>query len=563
MTKHPPKMEDINERFPMCSKKAAKMVASIEQTIETGKSSNWSTHESEKTSSSLPTKDNSLGDNDDEKGALLSSTIHDSEEEIETGEKRQNNGETQKEGNSNSISFDDDYSYFNTMDFLKNSLHVLTPPALIIFVGGILFLTGSLAAHLWSHLLEEDHVSFPSIGALNGKNGSIWFSSASNGANTKDTKGTSFSNSFSNDLVCAPWIPKEKRKIILRKHTRLNDWESYQNGNGYLGGEGYWSASLMYILQSLDFEVIIDGHNPYGTPDDIEKIKNGNIYRVIVDSYFNKDDVTEDFQNDSESMCHVRFFEWWSRTQTDLEETYGDVRKVLTPYDYSESSSTTIPFFVHSEITLPSSSMDRSSRGRTALLLDKQCDFSKILLNGLLEAGYELYLTCFEKHKMEKVHSMVQEEYKFKLHQYSKLTPIEFAKALRKVSIVIGFGNPRDSPTPLEGLANGAAFLNPTSADEQHAQHAILKTLGPPYVYNYFRSPDETTTLENILEMADMAIQHPFGSYIPFQHRWNVVREQVCANLIEPDNICECIDMNQESLESNSNTDRQFCQGKF
>jgi len=81
-------MEDINERFPMCSKKAAKMVASIEQTIETGKSSNWSTHESEKTSSSLPTKDNSLGDNDDEKGSLLSSTIHDSEEEIETGEKK-------------------------------------------------------------------------------------------------------------------------------------------------------------------------------------------------------------------------------------------------------------------------------------------------------------------------------------------------------------------------------------------------------------------------------------------------------------------------------------------
>ena len=475
-------------------------------TTSTEINSNWS--DKETTTTEMDDEDNE----DQEQESLIKSSNNSTDEK-----------KTRK------FTDDDDYSYLDTIERVKRMIDLLVPPQLLSVIGSILFTSICLFALVKSHIFHSDQSSrYPIAGQM--LNSGLKYE-------------------------CAPWIPQEQRRVILRKHHRLNDWRSYQNGEGYLGGEGYWSASLMFVLQSLGFEVEVDGHNPYGNAEDMERIRNGEIYRIIVDADYNQDEVTDEALGDPDVLCKVRHLEWWDKPDEKLLEQYEDPRQVLTPYIFPGSKATGMPFFVHSEVTLPPITKIES-RGRTAYLHHKECGFPKVIVQGLLQAGYELHLTCFgdlRKH----IDPMVPDKYIDKVIHHSKLTTIELSKVLRKVSMVIGFGDPRNSPTHYEGLANGAALLNPVSANGKQSQHSILQNLGAPYVYNYLKSTDEAERLKNILEMAEMAVSNPFGSHIPFDHRFDVVRQRVCANLIETDSICNCDKMNLEYDGSHPEID--FC----
>ena len=136
-------------------------------------------------------------------------------------------------------------------------------------------------------------------------------------------------------------------------------------------------------------------------------------------------------------------------------------------------------------------------------------------------------------------------------------TPREYAETiLQKVAMVLGTGIPTDSPTALEALYNGAAFLNPEYAPlhfedvdvfPRTHMHKALKNLGPPYVYNYIHSKnniradnskgddfstkeDMETKISSILEVAEQAAAQPFVSYTPADYSYESVKAHVCAN---------------------------------
>ena len=126
---------------------------------------------------------------------------------------------------------------------------------------------------------------------------------------------------------------------------------------------------------------------------------------------------------------------------------------------------------------------------------------------------------------------------------HGRLSPMAFVMLLRESAFVIGLGNPVYSPTPLEALANGAAWLNPVSWQDtgrEHimsssSQHQGLKLLGFPYVYNV-----ELSDLKSVLRAAELAVTHRFHSFVPFWNRVESVSAQVCANLLESDALCDC-----------------------
>ena len=135
--------------------------------------------------------------------------------------------------------------------------------------------------------------------------------------------------------------------------------------------------------------------------------------------------------------------------------------------------------------------------------------------------------------------------------KHNKMLPPEFSQFLRKMAFVVGFGDPKVSPTPLEGLAAGAAFLNPilNRTDAAHygyvggrtgvhavsSQHAAISMLGAPYVYNY-----DITDATALITAAERAVKYRFSSYVPSDFRIEGVASFVCAGLLESDAPCSC-----------------------
>ena len=165
----------------------------------------------------------------------------------------------------------------------------------------------------------------------------------------------------------------------------------------------------------------------------------------------------------------------------------------------------------------------------------------KAMILTLSEAGFELHSTC---------HSNCNFPAGVNIVQVGSLSPREFATYLRKMSFMLGFGGPGASPSPLEALAAGAAFLQPATLHksegwkncksrpgvvELDSQHPALATLGQPYVYNY--DPGNVSTL---VAAAESAYRHRFGSFVPFAHRIEGAAAHVCSALIESESLCTC-----------------------
>ena len=203
-----------------------------------------------------------------------------------------------------------------------------------------------------------------------------------------------------------------------------------------------------------------------------------------------------------------------------------------------------MPFFVHSLVTLPRNV--EAKRGRSGLLLGKMGDYFKSPVHranilALSEAGFELHSTCNSDCNFPAGANVVRA---------GRLSPSEFATYLRKMSFLLGFGDPIVSPSPLEALAAGAAFVQPATLHKSEnwkncqsrpgvvdlsSQHSALATLGQPYVYNY--DPGNASTL---VAAAESAYRHRFASFVPFAHRLEAAAAYVCSALIESESLCTC-----------------------
>jgi len=365
-----------------------------------------------------------------------------------------------------------------------------------------------------------------------------------------------------NKFVCAPWIPQEKRKIVASLLDNWHFgvyWKRYQQGLGALGGEVYWSVSLEYVLRQLDFELVnaLDFNA-------IRALRQGHAHRYIRHDL----EVSKIAQwrygpsiaEETDVTCRVRQFSWWNQWnlppnneganfyfQNAPSKYSHDPRQILSVFedDPSNSTPTCIPFFTHSQVTLPPPTSPRKEK--QGFLFEKGCNLNIAIVHGLLEAGFKVYTQCSKspQHRQRQIlDPKIPPQYLDQMvHTGTQghLVPRDYAQLLGNMSFVLGFGFPLDSPTPYEALANGAAYLNPVFNNATGTtQHRVLVKLGPPYVYNYnFVDGNDQETTHNILQAAEAAYQNRFVSLIlPQQQLSNVIR-QVCRNLIESNDICE------------------------
>ena len=377
--------------------------------------------------------------------------------------------------------------------------------------------------------------------------------------------------------VCALPSPLSARKAIAFVGPRLLPWAAYhaQDGNqgnaawpatlaqtwkSYSGGEAYWAASLEFILTR------ILGFRVDWIPSQAS-LPNWAIGKIIPDaSLLGKDASTGEqlyhrFILDSSTsrklrlllqertapadLCRMRVLDFWGAWST--AEAPGlvnasaavraavDERWVVTPYHCIHNAP--LPFFVHSLVTLPPST--QAARPRAGFILGKACSLFKAdqrasqLVAALHSRGFKLHATADCAIGVPLV-------------VHGLLAPTAFAAALRGVAFVLGLGAPCDSPTPLEGLANGAAFLNPWLEKHEcpgsgppprgvsrRAQHRPLSSLGAPYVYSYDRNVPNS-----LVAAAESAIARRFASFVPAAHRLEGAVAAVCANLLQHDSLC-------------------------
>ena len=351
------------------------------------------------------------------------------------------------------------------------------------------------------------------------------------------------------EFSCAPWIPTEKRKIVMVSFLkRFVTWEDHLKGV-IKGGESYWSACIDYILREFGFEVTVLKYSLDPAGETMQRLDRGEIYRIVTDSSSggNFQATTVSIWDMPKLLCKVRMMIWWPSPKRKKNEFS------VLPMRYDEISSTSahfVPFFPHQAVTDPPIKQMIPRSRRAIFIFIKTCQqLVPEVLIALYEAGFELHLQCETQEALNPGrHPILNEIYgNFTFHpKYA--TPKEFSQEiLQKVASVIGFGGPVDSPTPIEALYNGAAFLNPfldrtLNGIRRNSMHHALVKIGPPYVYNYnasfFEAFDKNhldTLIRSILEAAETASSTPFISYTPADYRVDAVKAHVCSNIIDYD----------------------------
>ncbi|KAF8311214.1 hypothetical protein DL93DRAFT_2061318 [Clavulina sp. PMI_390] len=119
---------------------------------------------------------------------------------------------------------------------------------------------------------------------------------------------------------------------------------------------------------------------------------------------------------------------------------------------------------------------------------------------------------------MPKLDGEVPEVLPESITNYGLLPQSDFVDAIAHSRLLVGVGNPIISPTPYEALCLGVPFINPIlrwdtknpmNRREWDSQHAGLKWLDPPYVYNVFKDDEE-----GFLKAIEAALSTPIESYI-------------------------------------------------
>ncbi|KAF7979996.1 hypothetical protein HWV62_40088 [Athelia sp. TMB] len=118
---------------------------------------------------------------------------------------------------------------------------------------------------------------------------------------------------------------------------------------------------------------------------------------------------------------------------------------------------------------------------------------------------------------------------------HGRLEQKEFLGRLGKASVLIGIGNPANSPSPYDALCLGVPFINPIIKwnesdpwNKQHweSQHPLVALLGEPYVYNV-----HVGDKEGFVRAIREALHKPIESYVLDRMRKEQVQARVHAVL--------------------------------
>ena len=334
---------------------------------------------------------------------------------------------------------------------------------------------------------------------------------------------------------CAPWLDDHQRSVLI---VGYNTFDAYQTTGG--PGEDYWFASLEFLLHRLGFRV---RRQSYESRILDQPARLHPFYRV----FFNWPRWQASF-TDHQVACRIRSLHWWGNWGAQGQDEGGrvldprwwkavDLRQILSPFP--DHTTTFLGFFPHSLVTLPRPAT--AARERQGFILGKQAGYfngKEHVVERLLTAGWRLYTTASHLRHHDR------------LIRVPPQNPVDFAQMLTNMSFVLGLGEPLMSPSPLEGLARGAAFINPIRIPETAAtvlqspgrkpirhrqtQHNPMAFLGPPYVYTVdLQDPNA------VLAAAENAHRHRFTSFVPWQYTMEAVEQQLCRSVMEWNAPCD------------------------
>lgn len=277
----------------------------------------------------------------------------------------------------------------------------------------------------------------------------------------------------------------------------------------------------------------------------MQQLKRGEIHQIITDVSYGGGIRELGIWDLPELLCKVHMMVWWSSHKRNWNEIS------VLPMQYDKISSTLahfVPFFPH-QVVMDPPIKEMITRSRRAIFIfgRKTHQIVPEVLVALYNAGLELHFQYNLKILRPERHAIFNQVHgNFTFHpKYT--TPQEYAKEiLQKVAMVIGFGDPVDSPTPIEALYNGAMFLNSlqnendVGGNKRTNMHNALVNVAPPYVYNYnascFNNGDHLKILVSlVLEVGETASAQPFVSFTPADYCLGAVNAHVCANIIEYD----------------------------
>ncbi len=388
---------------------------------------------------------------------------------------------------------------------------------------------------------------------------------------------------------CAPWLtaPTERTVAFLD----LSDMDTYYDMKKkmYRGGEFYMSASLDYALRENGFIVHRVGiksilQELQQQPNDKENVLKkfaAKYYRIFTNGYdpLERLNNVSSLWNQPDLICKLRSIHWWGNTNehfvaspngttasTSIDQLLPMLHHTqwLKPYPTADYHNTFIGYIPHSTILLPTyhRMIHRSLRQllfgkggipeprKVGLLFgkfSKSFRHGKTLIDALIADGFILHTTCTDCHDNTLPEQVIR---------HGSISPLQFIQLLQSeeldISFLLGFGYPYDSPSPVEALVNGVAFINPvanhastslqgttTTFPSIHplrsSQHVPIQYLGQPYVYNV-----QLTNITHVLAAANMAVQYRFHSFIPSEYHPLSMTTRVCTTLIEDDTLCTC-----------------------
>ncbi|KAF7302255.1 hypothetical protein MIND_00792500 [Mycena indigotica] len=127
-----------------------------------------------------------------------------------------------------------------------------------------------------------------------------------------------------------------------------------------------------------------------------------------------------------------------------------------------------------------------------------------------------------------------------------------FYQMLSSVNVAIGVGRPWTSPTMYDALCLGVPVVNPilewdtndpSNRDKWVAQHAALKDLDPPYVYNVFKND-----MQSFIKAIQSALSNPIESFILERMRMRAVEDRL-GRILETDWQYEAENLLEERMK--------------
>jgi Glycosyltransferase family 18 len=422
---------------------------------------------------------------------------------------------------------------------------------------------------------------------------------------------------------CAPWLTTpQQRKVALLDLTTMADYYNPRR-HIYRGGEFYMAASLEYALRENGFvveKISVRSLQQQQQQRDGGTTTQGGFDRVIskyhrifangYDPWIQLNITSHLFTSSSSSssvptplpttpsqFCKLRSIHWWGNAnehwwnrnnnnndasemaqQQQMESAVPfHPKQWLKPYPTADYYDTFLGFFPHSLVVfvpprtvrqqrhdmLPPTATQTwvqssvSNDTKVGLLFGKVAKsfrHARPIIDALLDDGFELHTTCQD---------CTTSTLPVQVIRHDHVGPFDFIRILRQCTFLIGFGHPYDSPSPLEALANGVAFINPIAVGAlplnettfpyrtgpvqlRSTQHVPLSMLGAPYVYNVHLS-----NVTQVLAAANHAVRYRFASHVPPEYHPIAHIARVCA-ILEDDSLCQCSSNSNSAADTTS-----------